>query len=157
MFVDELVAQADDVMAAVAYVSALPFVDTKRVAVTGASLGGIESLFAAERGAGIVAAVDCAGAAAMWAGNPWLQERMKLAARRAKVPVFFLQAENDYDTTPSKVLTDEMLAAGKSARLHIFPPNGTTTEEGHDLCAGGPSPPWGDEVLVFLREAMDAR
>jgi carboxymethylenebutenolidase len=40
-FVDALVAQTDDVMAAVAYVRGLPFVDPARVAVAGCSLGGI--------------------------------------------------------------------------------------------------------------------
>lgn len=89
-FSDALVAQSDDVMAAVRYVASLPYVDAKRVAVSGCSLGGIESLFAAERGTGIVAAIDFAGASATWATNTTLQERMKSAARHARVPVFFL-------------------------------------------------------------------
>jgi len=153
-FSDALVAQSDDVMAAVAYVASLPYVDTKRVAVSGCSLGGIESLFAAERGTGIVAAIDFAGAAATWAINPTLQERMKSAARNARVPVFFLQAENDYDTTPSRVLSDEIKKAGKRVRVHVFPPNGTTHEDGHAFCIGGGRPPWGNEVLAFLEETM---
>jgi carboxymethylenebutenolidase len=153
-FVDELVAQSDDVMAAVAYVAALPYVDPRRVAVAGCSLGGIESLLAAERGTGLVAAIDFAGAAITWSNNPALQDRMKLAARNAKVPVFFLQAENDYNTAPSRVLSDEMKRAGKPMRVHIFPPNGTTAQDGHALCMGGDHPPWGDEVLAFLAAAM---
>jgi hypothetical protein len=70
------------------------------------------------------------------------------------VPVFFLQADNDYDTTPTRVLSDEMRKAGKPVRVHVFPPNGTTPKEGHAFCAGGASPPWGDEVLAFLAETM---
>jgi pimeloyl-ACP methyl ester carboxylesterase len=128
-----------------------------RVAVSGCSLGGIESLFAAERGTGIVAAIDFEGAAQTWAANVPLQERMKLAARNAKVPVFFLQAENDFDTTPSRVLSDEMKRAGKPTRVHIFPPNGVTHEEGHSFCTGGRNPPWGAEVIAFLEEAMRGR
>jgi dienelactone hydrolase len=153
-FVDALVAQSDDVMAAVAYVGALPFVDPKRVAVAGCSLGGIESLFAAERGTGLVAAVDFAGAAITWAGNPALQERMKLAARNAKVPVLLLQAENDFDTAPTRVLAEELKKAGKPGRGHVYPPHGKTHADGHGFCAGGQSPGWGDEVLAFLRDAM---
>lgn len=153
-FVDALVAQSDDVMAAVAHVAALPYVDPRRVAVAGCSLGGIESLLAAERGTGLVAAVDFAGAAITWASNPALQDRMKLAARNARVPVFFLQAENDYDTAPSRVLSEEMKRAGKPMRVHIFPPRGTTAQDGHGLCMGGEHPPWGDEVLAFLADAM---
>jgi dienelactone hydrolase len=153
-FADELVAQSDDVMAAIAYVASLPYVDGKRIATAGCSLGGIESLLAAERGTGIVAAVDFAGAAITWAKNAPLRERMKIAARNAKVPVFFIQAENDYDTTPSRVLSEEMKQAGKPMQVHIFPPNGTGAREGHGLCRGGEHPPWGDEVLAFLAAAM---
>jgi dienelactone hydrolase len=153
-FTDALVAQNDDVMAAVRFVASLPYVDGKRVAVAGCSLGGIESLLAAERGTGIVGAIDFAGAAMTWASNPSLQDRMKAAARNARVPVFFLQAENDYDTTPSRVLAEEMKKAGKPHRVHVFPPTGTTHADGHAFCAGGAHPPWGDEVLAFLEETM---
>jgi dienelactone hydrolase len=154
VFVEELSRQADDVTAAISYVAALPFVDRTRIAVSGCSLGGIESLFAAERESGIVAAIDFAGAAMTWAENVPLQQRMRRAARDAKVPVFFVQAENDFNTAPSRVLSEEMRLAGKPTRVHIFPPTGTTHEDGHGFCTGGDSPPWGDEVLQFLREAM---
>jgi dipeptidyl aminopeptidase/acylaminoacyl peptidase len=153
-FVDALVRQNDDVMAAVAYAASLPHVDPKRIAVSGCSLGGIESLLAAERGTGIVAAVDFAGAAMTWSTNTPLQERMKSAARNAKVPVFFVQAQNDYDTTPSLVLSALMKSAGKPVRVHVFPANGTTHEQGHAFCHGGSDPVWGEEVLAFLRDAM---
>ncbi len=146
----ELVAQADDVMAAVEYVHSLPYVDGGRVAVTGCSFGGIVSLFAAERGTGIEAVVDFAGGAMSWARSPELQMRMKQAARAARVPVLFIQAENDFDTTPSRVLSEEMRNAGKPARVHIYPPNGSTHQEGHHLCYGSENPAWGDEVLSFL-------
>lgn len=151
-WVDALVAQTDDVMAAIAYVASLPYVDAKRVATVGCSFGGIMSLFAAERGTGIVAAVDFAGGAIMWAKTAPLRERMKVAARNAKVPVLFLQAENDYDTAPSRVLSEEMKKAGKPMRVRIFPPRGTTPQAGHGFCAGGENPPWGTEVLAFLAD-----
>jgi dipeptidyl aminopeptidase/acylaminoacyl peptidase len=154
--IDELVEQSDDVMAAIAYVASLPYVDPKRVAVSGCSFGGIESLLAAERGTGIVAAIDFAGGAILWASQPELQDRMRAAARNARVPVFFAQAENDYNTAPSLELSAEMLRAGKPVRVHVFPPNGSSHEEGHRFCAGGPNPPWGDEVLAFLNAAMGA-
>ncbi len=137
-------------MAAVAYVHSLPYVDGARVAVAGCSFGGIVSLFAAERGTGINAAVDFAGGAMSWKHAPDLQVRMKQAARAARVPVLFIQAENDFDITPSRVLSEEMRKAGKPARMRIYPPNGTTHQEGHHLCYGSENPAWGDEVLSFL-------
>jgi carboxymethylenebutenolidase len=152
--VDELATtQTDDVMSAVEYVRSLPYVDRTRVAVAGCSFGGIVSLFAAERGTGIQAVVDFAGGAMSWAYMPELQERMKQAARAAKVPVFFVQAENDFNTAPSLVLSEEMRRAGKPMRVHVFPANGVTHEEGHGFCAGGENPGWGDEVLEFLKTA----
>jgi dienelactone hydrolase len=147
--VEDLVAQTDDVMAAVDYVRSLPYVEGSRVAVAGCSFGGIVTLFAAERG-GIQAALDFAGGAMSWAESPELQDRMKQAARGARVPVFFVQARNDFDTTPSVVLSEEMSRAGKPMRVHVFPPNGTTHQDGHHFCFGGEAPGWGEEVLEFL-------
>jgi hypothetical protein len=79
---------------------------------------------------------------------------MKRAARNAKVPVFFLQAENDADTTPSKVLYEELGATKQRSRMRIFPPHGTTVMEGHAFCLGSDLPPWGDDVLAFLQETL---
>jgi dipeptidyl aminopeptidase/acylaminoacyl peptidase len=79
---------------------------------------------------------------------------MRIAARNAKVPVFFIQAENDADIMPSRVLSEEVKNAGKPMRVHIFPPKGKTAMDGHSFCRGGTSPPWGDEVLAFLTDSM---
>ena len=155
VLVDHLERQADDAAASVRYVQGLPNIDATRVAVAGCSLGGIEALLLAERDLGIRAAIDFAGAAMTWASSPPLQRRMKEAARGARVPIFFLQAENDFDVAPSRVLADEMNRAGKPMRVHVFPAQGIGPEDGHGFClAGAGSPPWGDEVLAFLREAM---
>ena len=154
--VDELVAQSDDVIAAVQYVAALPDVDQMRVATIGCSFGGIESVFAAEQGTGLVAAVDFAGAAMSWAGQPPLQRRMITAVRNAKVPILFIQAENDFDTTPSKVLSESMKEAGKPMQVHIYPPYGTSHRDGHGFCGASfknDHPKWGDEVLTFLADS----
>jgi len=154
VFVDELVAQSGDVIAAVAYVASLPYVDRQRIATIGCSFGGIEALFAAEQGTGLVSAIDFAGASYMWQRSPPLRERMKVAAREAKVPVFFIQAENDADTTPTKVLGEEMRRAGKPYRARVFPPYGKTTQDGHSFCVAGDNPAWRDDVLAFLAETM---
>jgi dienelactone hydrolase len=149
-----LTEQSDDVIAAAAYVGSLPYVDNTRVATIGCSFGGIEALLAAEQGTGLVSAVDFAGASYMWSRSPPLRERMKAAARNAKVPVFFIQAENDNDTSPTLELSQEMKAVGKQARAHVFPPHGTTIQDGHGFCVDGDDPAWGPEVLDFLMDTM---
>jgi hypothetical protein len=73
----------------------------------------------------------------MWSRSPPLRERMMAAARNAKVPVFFIQAENDADTSPTLVLSQAMTAAGKPARAHVFPPHGKTIQDGHGFCVDG--------------------
>jgi carboxymethylenebutenolidase len=145
-------AQVDDVADATAYLEALPFVNRAAVAMVGCSFGGIETLLASERDLGVRAAVDFAGAAMAWGENTPLQARMRSAARRARVPVFFAQAANDFDTRPSLELAKEMDSAKKPHALRIFPAAGSTAEEGHAFCSGGMQPPWGDDVIAFLAE-----
>jgi hypothetical protein len=71
------------------------------------------------------------------------------AVSRARVPVFFGQAENDYDVTPSRSLSATMTAAGRPNVLRIFPRFGTSTAEGHSLGYFGVSM-WGTDVARFL-------
>jgi dienelactone hydrolase len=148
--VDELVAQVDDVVAALAYLQTLPFVDRGRLAVAGCSFGGIETVLTAERPVGMRAAVDFAGAAMSWRGNAFLRERLVAAVQRALVPIFFLQAENDFNTEPSRRLAQAMADAGKPHQMKIYPPHGTTRMQGHAGFCGSP-PDWAEEVLAFLQ------
>jgi len=152
--VAELERENDDVLAGIDWIARQPYVDARRVAVAGCSFGGIHTVLAAERSQAIYAAVDFAGASMAWAESPPLQERMRRAVRAARVPVFFLQAENDFDTTPSRALSDEMMIAGKPTQVKIFPPHGKTHMAGHaGFCTRGTGE-WGDDVLAFLRESM---
>lgn len=143
----------DDQLAALSYLKSLPFVEHGRIAVVGNSFGGIQSVLMAERGAGVRAAIDFAGAAQTWAHNPFMRERMLKAVRNAKVPIYFIQAENDQDLSPSRVLANEMQQLGKPHKIKIFPPFGKTAEDGHSFGYYG-GEIWGLEVFTFLREAM---
>ncbi len=119
-----------------------------RIAVAGTSFGGIEAILGAERGS-YCAAVDAAGGAMSWAEAPELQALMKRAVRNSRVPIFFFQAENDFDVTPSRILAAEMNDAGRQAQLKIYPPFGSSPREGHTLGYFGASV-WGDDVFHFL-------
>jgi dienelactone hydrolase len=148
--VEHLVAENDDVTAAVAWIAKQPYVDARRIAVMGCSFGGIEALLAAEMTPSIYAAVDFAGASNSWRSSPLLRERMQAAARNARVPTMFVQAKNDFDLAPSKVLSETMQAQGKVGELRIYPPRGYTPLEGHAFCIRG-AQSWGEDVLAFLK------
>ena len=75
-----------------------------RLAVMGFSFGGIQTMLGAERGPGYRVAVNCSGAAQTWNSSPDLQRRLIAATRKAAMPVFFLQGQNDYGLVPNRVL-----------------------------------------------------
>src|SRR6266536_1283461 len=83
--------QLGDQLAGLAYAKTLAFVDTNKLAVGGCSYGGIETLLAAERGAGFKAAMPISPAALSWRGHQVLQNRLIDAVRRIDIPVLLIQ------------------------------------------------------------------
>jgi carboxymethylenebutenolidase len=140
--------QLDDQMAALSWLERQPFVRRTRIAVMGNSFGGIESVLGAAR-ADYCAAVDVAGGAESWDLAPPLRDAMERAVRSSRSPLLFLQAHNDYNLAPSRVLYAAARAAGKPAEIHLYPRFGATTAEGHSFAWRG-VPVWNDDVLRFL-------
>ena len=146
-----------DVIAALGYLKQLAFVDPARIAVAGCSFGGIQTMLAAERDLGLRAAVAFAPGAMTWSGVAEMRERLIAAAQKSKIPVFLLQAENDYNLAPSRTLASELERAGKPHKMRIFPTYGATQMDGHGgFCVKG-GDIWGPPVLEFLAENMPAR
>jgi carboxymethylenebutenolidase len=138
----------NDQMAALAWLQKQDFVQPHRIATAGNSFGGIEVVLGAERGS-YCAAIDGSGGAESWALAPVLQDRMVRAVQNARAPIFFFQAENDYDLSPSRTLSAAMKDAGKAAEVKIYPPYGTSAKDGHSFAYLGSSV-WGDDVFRFL-------
>jgi dienelactone hydrolase len=147
----------EDTLAALAYLRSQPYVDARRVAAAGCSYGGIQTILAAEKGSGIGAAIAFAPGAQTWARSTALQARLRRAVKEASAPVLFIQAENDWDLTPTVVLDRDMEAAGKPHRRVIFPAYGQTHEEGHGGFCFKATDVWGGEVLEFLSGAFKRR
>lgn len=104
------------------------FVAPDRIAVAGNSFGGVERVLGAERGSYCVA-VDASGGAESWALSPELQDLMTHAVRNSRAPIFFFQAANDYDLSPSRELSAAMKNAQKAYEVKIYPAYGASPEE----------------------------
>lgn len=138
----------NDQLAGLAWLRKQAFVVPSRVAVAGTSFGGIEAVLGAEREP-YCAAIDTSGGAQSWAQSPELQALMNRAVRSSRSPIFFFQAENDYDLSPSHVLSAAMKDAGKAFEVKIYPPFGKSVQDGHSFGYFGGSV-WADDVFRFL-------
>jgi dienelactone hydrolase len=145
--------ELDDALAGLAFLRAAPDVDARRLAVVGHSFGGSLALLAAERDRGAAAVVVFAGAANSWAGSPPLRDRLVAAVRGIAAPVFFVYAANDYSVEPAHVLGDERARLGFPGRVRIYPPVGSTAEEGHALVSTSVGV-WEEDVFAFLDETL---
>jgi dienelactone hydrolase len=140
----------EDVVAALNYLKAQPFVDRERMAMSGCSYGGIQTLLAGERDLGVKALVPFAPAAMSWEENPELQDRLKRAVDHAQAPVFLLQAQNDFSLAPSHELAKEAKKKNIDFQAKIFPPFGSSHQDGHGGFCATATAVWGDDVLSFL-------
>jgi dienelactone hydrolase len=141
----------EDVAAALAWLKEQPFVDGKRIIVSGVSYGGIQTLLTAEKGLGVRGFVSFAPGAMSFA-NVELQQRMKEAAKNAKGPLLLLQAQNDYSTGPSQILAPILRAKGPPNHSTVYPAFGSTNQHGHGAFATWSLgvEQWGGEALEFI-------
>jgi carboxymethylenebutenolidase len=144
-----------DVVAAVAWLKGQSFVDQQQLVMSGYSYGGIQTLLTAEKGLGIRAFVPFAPAAMSWA-NTELRKRLLEAVLDAKAPLFLIQAQNDYNLGPSEVLGPMIKRKGVPNQARIYPPYGTTPQEGHWGFATkeGGIAIWGPDVLAFFQAVI---
>jgi carboxymethylenebutenolidase len=144
-----------DVVAAVAWLKEQTFVDPTRIVMSGCSYGGIQTVLTAEKGLGVRAFVPFAPAAMSFA-NEALRERLVIAARHAKAPIFLLQAQNDYSTGPSELLAPILKEKGEPSHVKVYPAFGKSNQEGHGAfaCWSLGITGWGEDVLEFLDAAM---
>jgi len=149
-------AETDDVIAALNYLRSQPFVDSARIAISGCSYGGIQTLLTGERELGVKALVPFAPGAMSWEQNVPLQDRLVRAVDLAKAPVFLIQAENDYSLGPSRVLSKEANKKKKDFQSKIYPAFGSTHPDGHWGFCSSATDVWGNDVLAFLETQMKA-
>lgn len=149
-------AAVDDVVAALAFLKSQAFVDSSRLAMSGCSYGGIQTLLAGERDLGLKALVPFAPGAISWEHNSPLQDRLKLAAVRAQAPVLLIQAENDFSLAPSRELSKEAQKHHKDFQAKVYPKFGKDHNDGHGGFCSTATDFWGKDVLAFLENQWKA-
>jgi dienelactone hydrolase len=150
-----LLAESDDVLAALRFVRAMPGVDPDRVGVMGSSYGGINSLLAAAQDGRVAVCVSFAAAAMSWGPVPGLRPFLLRHADTIRCPVLLLQAENDFDIAPSEALVARRRAADGICERHLFPPFGASPMEAHQIWVHAPNL-WAPVVLPFLARYLSA-
>ena len=149
--------QLSDQLAGLAYAKTLAFVDTNKLVVAGCSYGGIETLLAAERGAGFKAAMPISPAALSWRGHELLQNRLIDAVRRIQIPVLLIQPPKDASLEPARVLGAEAKRLGKkSFTAKVYPPTMPDDQQVH--CFGGAKGMhnWAKEAVDFFGGVLGA-
>ncbi len=149
-------AEVEDVIAALNYLKSQPFVDPTKIAISGCSYGGIQTLLVGERDLGVKALVPFAPGAMSWERNSPLQDRLKEAIDHAKAPMFLIQAENDFSLAPSHELGKEAKKKNADFQAKIYPAFGTTHEDGHGKFCSTATGIWGEDVLAFLEAHLKA-
>lgn len=145
----------DDALAGLAALRARPEVDPGRVAIVGHSFGGSLSLIVAARDTGLRAGVIFSGAGLSWDRSPQLRDRLRAAAMRARAPLFFIHAANDFSTAAGESLAIEITRLGRPARVEVYPAIGSTPEEGHQFVHSGVAT-WERDVFAFLDPRMNS-
>ena len=140
----------DDQLAALAWLKKQNFVQKNRVAAMGNSFGGIEVVLGMAH-ADYCAGVDASGGAESWAHSDELKILMRDSVKKIHRPIFFFQAKNDYNLSPSKELSSEMQNSGKIALVKIYPSFGDSKKMGHSFPYRG-VPIWFKDAFSFLNK-----
>jgi len=147
---------AEDVIAALASLRKLPWVDADHVVLLGHSTGGLAvTAAAAEKPAGVVAILNFDGgrhspsSSRQMCSPDNLVDTWAALGRSARIPALWLYAENDRSYGPdlARRMFDAYAAGGAPAKLQMLPPFGSN---GHDLITMAPADVWLPAVEPFL-------
>jgi dienelactone hydrolase len=151
--VEALSGECDDAIAALQWLKDQPAVDSQRVAMLGSSYGGVMVMLAAGRGADFRAGISFAGPSITWPDAPALRAELIGSVRRSEVPLFLIQAWDDFHLTPTYVLGGELAAAGKAHEVRVYGPIGTEHGNGHAVFNNAVDL-WEPDVRRFLARWM---
>jgi carboxymethylenebutenolidase len=145
--------ELDDATAALAFLRKVLGVDAGKIALVGHSFGGSLTLLLAEREPALRSLVVFSAAGYSWDRSPGLRARLLAALGHIQAPVFFIHAANDYSLHPGQAMDQRLAQLGKPHRLKIYPPIGSTPEDGHAFPLIGVKI-WEPDVFEFLDSSM---
>lgn len=157
-FVKLLETTAEDTAAALRWLKANPRIRKDDIFMSGISYGGLDCLIDANTVSGVRGYIVFSGGAALF-GDPALATRLEEGVQHSKAPVLLIQAQNDYSTTPSKVLGPMLLARHDGSHATVYPAFGDpkSVPMGHIAFSTWNlgTRIWGPEALAFMNELMD--
>jgi len=147
--------EAADVLAALDYVHTLAYVDRERLGMMGWSFGGIVTILAIAQSDAFKVAIDQAGGALSWNKNAGIRKALLDAARSVKIPVLFMDAENDATTEAVTRTAAVLKHNGVPHQLKIYPPftpsrNSGRIAPGHLIFGREGVHIWKNDALAFL-------
>lgn len=156
-FYDSGIESANDLRAAIAYLSKLPDVDPTRIISVGRSAGGFATVaLTAKPPAGLVAAISFAGGRGSPAKDEVcnsgdLVDAFRRFGKTSRVPMLWVYSQNDHFFSPQLAAEfyRAFTSAGGRAQFVSAAPFGT---DGHRLFSEAGSPIWTPMVDAFLRK-----
>jgi dienelactone hydrolase len=156
-YYDSGVESANDLRAAIAYLSKLPEVDPRRMISVGRSAGGFATIaLTARPPAGLVAGISFAGGRGSPAKDEVCNPRDLIKAFRAfgeksRVPMLWVYAQNDHFFSPqiAAEFYQAFTAGGGKAQFVAANPFGS---DGHTLFSSAGIPIWTPMVDAFLQK-----
>jgi dienelactone hydrolase len=139
-----------DVRAALEFVKRLPNADPRKVAVAGHSFGGMTALIAAADVEGFKAALDISGGCLSWWLNPDLQAYLKNVAKRARIPVFAFQDDQECSGEDPTRTLGALLPAGSQKRIYHMPKMDCHEAHSQFLYEGEYQALWREDARDFL-------
>ena len=155
-FVTRMSREADDVNAGIDYARQKLPIDVKRVVMMGYSFGGIVATLAAAHDATLRAVINQAPGALNWSASPDLRAALTAAAKKIRVPMICMAAENDATTENARVICAAARSGGAPGEVKIYPPftppnNANPRAPGHALFAPIGVDVWRQDLLDFLK------
>ncbi|HYT66431.1 MAG TPA: prolyl oligopeptidase family serine peptidase [Vicinamibacterales bacterium] len=134
-------------------------IDRRRIAIVGASFGGIVTTLAAAQSKLYSAVVVQAPGSLNWNRSAELRPALTEAARRITVPIYCAVAENDATTESAKAICAAAESAGAKVFLKIYPAftggnERTGNAPGHALFSRNGVALWRKDLLDFLATSI---